>query len=218
MSARSVIENNVAIILLGVAVSSFGAGWLAHSAIQEATGIVPISKSEIRELERRASLGKEDVIRENLALKENEAKLEKTILKLHDEIRLNRQEAKVTITNVVLDPPSPAILHVGDEITVEFDYDIGKGDGVKLSVDAHLFGPRFALTGKGRTKQKVRLTKDTVSMLPRSVDDNKVLEAIYFSYLEPVPGGYITKSGEIVRAESGHIALTIPVAYKIKDK
>jgi hypothetical protein len=216
MSTRSVIENNIVIIFLGVAVSSFGAGWLAHNAIQDVSGVVPISRSEIRELERMASLGKEDVIRENLALKENEKNLEKRILQLHDEIRLNRQEAKVTITNIVLDPPSPATLHAGDEITVEFDYDIAKAGDIEIGVGIHLFGPRVTLTGKGRTKQKVRLHKDTLSLLPAAVNNNRILEAIYVYYFEPIPGGYITKSGETVRGKSGHLALTIPVAYKIK--
>ena len=98
ISTKSAIENNIVIILLGVAVSSFGAGWLAYSTIQDVSGILPMSRSEIRDLERRALLGKEDIIRENLSLKENEAKLEKRILHLHNEIRLNRREAKVTIT------------------------------------------------------------------------------------------------------------------------
>ena len=218
ISTRSAIENNIVIILLGVAVSSFGAGWLAHSTIQDVSGIVPISRSEIRDLERRASLGKEDITRENLSLKENVAKLEKRILHLHDEIRLNRQEAKVKITNVVLDPQSPATLHVGDEITVEFDYDIAKAASVETGVDVHIFGARFTLKGSGHTKQKVRLTNDSISMLPRSVDNSKFIEAIYVSYLEPEPGGYRTKSGDIVRGQSLHIALTIPVAYKITTK
>jgi len=216
MGIRSVIENNIVVIFLGVAVSSFGTGWLAHSVIQDVSGVVPISRSEIRDLERRASLGKEDIIRENLALKENETKLEKQILQLHDEIRLNRQEAKVTITNVVLDPPSPATLHVGDEITVEFDYDIAKADDVEVSVEIDLIGPRVRLTGKGRTKQRIRLAKYMVSMLPGSVNNNRILKVIHVSYWEPIPGGYTTKSGDIVRGRSRHVALTIPVAYKIK--
>lgn len=216
MKARSVIENNIVIILLGVAVSSFGAGWFSHSAIQDVSGIVSISRSEIRELERRASLGKEDIVRENLALKEDMAKLEKRLLELHDEIRLNRQEAKVTITNVVLDPPSPATLHVGDEVAVEFDYDIAKAGSVKVSVEVALIGPRVLLSGKGRTKLKLRLSEDTVYLLPRSVSNNRILEAIFVTYWEPIPGGYTTKSGQVVRGSSRHIALTIPVAYKIK--
>lgn len=107
----------------------------------------------------------------------------------------------------MLDPQSPATLHVGDEITVRFDYDIAKADSIEAGVGTHPFGATFTLKGRGHTKQKVRLTKDTVSMLPRLVDNNRFLESVYVSYLEPEPEG-----------KSLRIALTVPVAYKITTK
>lgn len=163
MNIRRAIENNIATALFTVAVAGFSAGWFSYSAVQNASGLESIPGYSLRELEKRASLGKEDLILANKLLNEKIDELNEHIDHMHHVMLSNRYDGNVIkISNVRLDPPSPAKLKVGSTITIKFSYEVGKGEKVDLLVRAGRLSSSKShgiyyegLTGSGEAKIKL---------------------------------------------------------------
>lgn len=134
MSIRKAIENNIAVSLFTVAVAAFGAGWFSYSAVQHASKLEAIPEYSLRELEKRASLGKEELNAEIELLRGHIDNLNEHIALLRIVILKNQTSDVLKISNVRLNPPTPRKLKVGDAITVTFSYKVSAGEKVNLFV------------------------------------------------------------------------------------
>lgn len=207
------------IVVGGVAFAAFVAGFGAYRMIHDAAGIVSINASELRELERRAAAGKQDLLREIDSLKEDVAGRDKQIVLLHEEIRKNQQPAKVKISNVVFDPPSPATLNIEDKIIVEFSYDIKDVKEIPLNIDfGNFISSRKILSGAGRTRLEMYVDRSSLLSSTNKSIDNKyyLLDVVSFVYYEPITPIIDRRTGRKISGSSLNFAITVPVQYKVR--
>jgi hypothetical protein len=88
MNLKQFVENHAIVILFVTLVTGFAAGWGAYVAVQNAAGLTPVSNDHLndhlKELERRAAFGREDLERENGIYRERIANLETENKKIND--------------------------------------------------------------------------------------------------------------------------------------
>ena len=94
-----------------------------------------IPEYSLRELEKRANLGKEELNAEIELLRGHIDNLNEHIGLLRIVILKNQTSSDVLkISNVRLNPPTPKKLKVGDSITITFSYKVSAGEKVNLFV------------------------------------------------------------------------------------
>lgn len=129
------IKNHPVIFYLTFFLAAFAMGWGAHIAIQAAAGLVSIPADKAKLIDSYESVVKE---RDKLVQREIQLldapgyparilALEAERDQLRKEILLNQQTKGALISNITLLPASPAILKVGEDIIVDFEYSIPKG-------------------------------------------------------------------------------------------
>lgn len=158
VSLRRVIENNIAISLFTVAVAAFSAGWISYGAVQHASKLEAVPEYSLRELEKRASLGKEDLNEEIEVLRNHIENLNEHISLLRIVILKNRSDEVLKISNVRLSPQTPSKVKVGDTITAIFQYKISDGAKLDLHLGPGTYGKNIetsmllGVTGEGEAK------------------------------------------------------------------
>src|SRR6266851_2393620 len=128
MSFRQGIENNIVLFFLGTLATGFGCGWGAYWGIQSATGLTSISIDRLKELERPVDKRPVDKNVLESRIKELEGERDNLLQRLAS----NRPTTGNYVRNVVFTPTSPAVIAVGSNITVRFDYVLVKDEKARI--------------------------------------------------------------------------------------
>jgi hypothetical protein len=152
MGLRQTVEENIVVFFVGTLVAGFIAGWSALSGLQAATGHTAISIDRLKELEGPAA-------QEKKGLLEKIGDLEMERASLLQRLKTNRPSTGNYVLDLVLSPPSPASLRVGDHITVRFLYVLNKGE--EASIWATADGPveyygASPVTGSGTDERELK--------------------------------------------------------------
>lgn len=123
MSFKEKMENNLAVTIGAFVIGAFVAGWTARGAIISVSGQEILSKAEISDLKLYANLGKEDLVKRNLSLKERVFELETKLAS----IEAAEPEDLVEISNVRFLPQPGSQIKAGENVKVTFDYKFKEG-------------------------------------------------------------------------------------------
>lgn len=152
MSFKQAIENHIGLFFLGTLAIGFASGWGAFSAIQLASGHTSISVDRLKQLESSDAQDKR-----KLLARQEELEIEQA--KLQQRLAINRPITGNYVRNIILSPPSPAILKVGTRIEVKFDYVLTKGEIAHIWVmaDNASYEGASPVTGSGTSQRGINL-------------------------------------------------------------